>query len=51
MSYPHSKIDRIVKMEQIFHSLQEESIHIAKKLGKYYSDSLSLCIDDKGRGV
>ncbi len=44
-------MDKIVKLEQIFCCVQDESNQIAQKLGKYGSDSLSLCIDDKGRGV
>ena len=51
MCFPHSKMDKIIKLEQILHYLQDESNQITQKLGKYSSDSLSLCIDDKGRGV
>lgn len=51
MCFTHFKMDEIAKLEQEFRHLQEQANQIAVELGKYCSDSLSLCIDDKGRGV
>ena len=44
-------MDEIDILEHKFHSLQQEVVRIAQELGKYKSDSLSVCTDEKGRGV